>query len=217
MNFKAFETSRLVKFTTVARQAGQVFLPTVATKLAERYSFQKMPTIEQLVGPIQTYTFSIGAFGDFGIHEFTIYSNGVVVTAAVSTVTLEAFVDDLLAWAKDEVGLKEIGIPPVERYYESAIVVEMNVKSKKALTCLNEIAPFLTTCQESYGNPNFVFDFAAFSSTINPTKYPGGKPIAFTLAKRVNVPFEANIYYSTAPLTTDHHLQLLEKLERVLG
>ena len=113
--------------------------------------------------------------------------------------------------------MKETGIPPIERHFESAIVVEMNVKSKKALSYLDEIAPFLTACQEGYGNPNFIFDFAAISSAIDPTKYPGGKPIAFTLAKRVNVPFEANIYYSTAPLTTEHHLQMLERLERVLG
>jgi hypothetical protein len=217
MNFKGFELSRLIKFTTVARPAGQIFLPAAVTKIAERYSFQKMPTLEQLVAPPQTFTFSTGAFGDFGIHELSIYSNGVIVAAAVSTLTLEAFLADLLRWAASEIGLKETGIPPIELHYESAVVVEMSVKSAKALAYLDEISPFLTACEESYGNPNFIFDFGAISSTIDLTKYPGQKPIAFTLAKRVNVPFEANIYYSTAPLTTNHHLQLLEKLERVLG
>jgi hypothetical protein len=59
-----------------------------------------MPTLEQLMGDSQTYSFSTRAFGEFGIRELTIYSNGVVVKAAVNTSTLEAFLDDLLAWSE---------------------------------------------------------------------------------------------------------------------
>src|SRR6266850_407614 len=100
MILKSFDYSRVVQLCTLARPEGQLFLPMAAAKLAQRYSFQKVPTLEQLVAHNQTYTFSIGAFGEYGIHDLTIYSNGIIITAGVNTSVIEAMMADLFAWAE---------------------------------------------------------------------------------------------------------------------
>jgi hypothetical protein len=66
----------------------------------------------------------------------------------------------------------------------------------------------------SYGLRPFDFSFAAASLATDDTAMTGRKPVPFTVMRRVNVPFDANIYFSTAPLKTNDHIAALETFER---
>lgn len=215
MNFKGFDNNRVTLLTGVARQKGQLFLPIAVEKLVQRYRFQKVPTMEQMLA--NTFVFTHGLFEDVGISEVGIYSNGIVASAPTSTETLEQLIHDILAWADTEFELKEVGVIPREWHYESSIVVGMNLNSDKAMPFLREVASSLSQYQESYGLRKFSFDFGGISSAVDTTKYPGRSPAVFSLARRVSVPFKSNIFYSTAPLKTADHFQLLEKIEKLIG
>ncbi len=71
----------------------------------------------------------------------------------------------------------------------------------------------LSERQAAYGLRQYEFSFNAISVATDPLTYVGRKPIPFTIARRVNVTFDTDTYYATAPLKTADHLATLEALE----
>jgi hypothetical protein len=211
MELAAIDNSSVVFLTSVHRPEGQLFLPYVAGALVTRYHFQRIPKDDEMSADI--LKFEMGEFNGVGINELSIYQDGLIVKSRANTRLIDEFIDDLMVWAQGELGLKETGIPPREKHYESAIVIKMSVGKKWAIPSSDKTNAFLTNAQIEYGLKEFLFSFGGYSSLVDTTAYPGRKPVPFTLARRVNVPFDADIYYSTAPLKTDDHLVLLENIE----
>lgn len=215
MELKAIEYSRIVFLTSVHRAKGQLFLPFAAGELASRYHFQKIPTGDQLSSDI--LKFEQGVFGDIGINELSIYPDGIIVSTRADADIIELFLNDLLMWAEADLGVTETGIPPREKHYESAIIVKMQLGRKWNIPFAVETCNFLSKAQTDYGLKEFEFQLGGYSFVVDTTSYPNRKPIPFTLARRIGVSFDADIYYSTAPLRTKHHLELLEKIEKNLS
>jgi len=211
MELKAIDSSRVVFLTSVHRPEGQLFLPFAAGALVSRYQFQKVPKGDEISSDI--LKFEIGVFNGVGINEMSIYPDGVVVASRADTRLIDEFIDDVMNWSKSELGLKETGIPPREKHYESALVIQMNISERWAIPSLDKASAFLTNAQVDYGLKGFSFGFGGYSLLVDAMAYPGRKPVPFTLSRRINVPFEADIFYSTAPLKTEHHLTLLESIE----
>jgi hypothetical protein len=151
-----------------------------------------------------------------GINEFALYQDGIIVTTRANTALLDDFLDDLLAWSQSALGIVQTDIPPHERHYESNVIVGLDIHEEKSLAFLGRTNKSLQEYQESYGLRPFEFAFGALQVANDTTTYGGKKPIPFTVVRRVNVPFEANVYFSTAPLKTDDHLAVLEALEKDL-
>jgi len=212
MEFKAYEYSRVVFLRTAHRAAGQLFLPYAGHALVSRYLFQKAPVGQELSSDI--LKFEMGVFNEIGINEMQIYPDGIMITTRADTGFIEKFFEDLWSWAERELGLRETGIPPREQHYESAIIVKMDLGNRWTVPFMDEVNTYLANAQTSYGLKEYKFSFGGYSSMVDSTSYTGRKPAFFTLARRVNVPFEANIFYSTAPLKTEHHLDLLSGLEK---
>jgi hypothetical protein len=214
MKLHAIEASRLVYLVHVTRPAGQVFLPKAAQALIARYNFQVFPTAEQLTGDV--FTFKMGEFEGCAIDEFSIHTDGMIVASKSNTTLLDGFVGSLFEWAAEGLGLERTEVPPHERHYESYLIVSMDIEEflPKAFSAS---ALLLQKKQEGYGLKPFKFDFGGLSLAVDATLYTGRKPVAFTLARRVNAPFSEKFFYSSAPLKTDDHVALLEKLEKDLG
>ena len=59
--------------------------------------------------------------------------------------------------------------------------------------------------------------FQPFGLTIGVDETQGAiTPAFFTVERRAQVPFEENVYFSTAPVPTDDHMIILEKFEAAL-
>lgn len=213
MELKAIDNSRVVYLTQVRRPKGQLFLPVALQSLLSRYHFQKFPTEQELFS--ETLAFQHGLFDDIGINEFSIYQDGLIVASRANTDVLDAFIADILAWSADALGLVQVDIPPQERHYESALIVTMKVGA--SFPKLDGLRQSLTATMEQYGLRPFEFSFSAVQVAADETAYAGRRPIPFTLVRRVQVPFESDIYFSTAPLKTNDHLAALEALERDLA
>ncbi|MGQ0443940.1 MAG: hypothetical protein ACT4O2_02125 [Beijerinckiaceae bacterium] len=212
MELKAIESSRVVFLTSVHRPAGQLFMPSAAAMLVNRYHFQKIPGPDD--GADGILKFDQGVYNNVGINELAIFPDGLVVTTRAYTNVIDEFIDDLMAWAKHELGIQETGIPPRERHYESTLIVNMSVGSRWNIPYIDHINSSLKRYQSEYGLRDFDFTFGGFSSIVDSTVYAGRKPIAFSVVRRINVPIDADIFYSTAPLKTEDHLALLSDLER---
>lgn len=195
--------------TQVSRPQGQVYQPEAISKTMARYAFVKAPSLDELANNIQK--FQIGKFEDVQIQELGIYNDGIIVSSKSNTAILDSFVEDLFRWLSHEFGI----VPQInakhERHHESQLVIKSEVDLasviKPATAVLNL---FSQTWQDEF---DAKYNFAGFQLDCG-LKYTGRrKPIHFNIERRIGVSFDENVFFSTAPLSTNAHLDLLGKLE----
>jgi hypothetical protein len=206
------ESSRVILLIQMTRPAGQPYLPEVAAKLAQRYSFQRLPSLDDLTSGMQT--FSIGKFSDVQINDFQVYPDGVVVSARVDTDLLEAFLEDVLSWSKNEIGLMELPFLKSQTFFESAIVVKSDTDLAAGLVpALRVFTEAVNKATHGYRS-EVPYQFTGLTFDQDPALPAGSrKLLRFGLERRVNVGFSENVFYSVAPLRTKDHLALLKELE----
>ncbi len=92
----------------------------------------------------------------------------------------------------------------------------MFVRTEKSVELLN---PKLTKLSEylSENVEDGTITFHTKSLSIWPDQTVKIPPLAFTFEPVVGTPFSENRYFSAAPLPTDKHLELLNKLESILS
>lgn len=210
MELIAHELSRVVYLTNVARREGGVFLPELAQKVLQRYSFVKFPNVDDLQRESQT--FGLGKFQELQVDELKVYSDGVIVSGKCNTGMLEAFVADLFGWIKAEFGLEELSILKPEMHFESGLLFRPKVDITTILSPPKRVAnlierTMLEATQEEY-QPTTIY-FEADTVGLSGRR----RPNRFTVERRIGLPFSANVFYSQAPLRSESHFALLEGLE----
>ena len=115
MELIGHDLSRIVYLTTMNRREGGVFLPDIAQKVIEKYSFVKYPNLDELQK--ENLAFKLGKFRDFQIDELRVYTDGVIVASKCSTEILSEFLGDLLVWIKSDFGYREITILKPEMHF----------------------------------------------------------------------------------------------------
>ena len=58
------------------------------------------------------------------------------------------------------------------------------------------------------------FEMTGFTFHYDKAKYPAHSPVAFKLERRAENPFEKEVYWTEAPLSTDDHLAVLTEFEQ---
>lgn len=200
--------------TEVHRPSAAVYLPELIAKVVQRYHFVQGPTAEQLLK--SEIVFQIGKFDDVGIGEMRIYNDGVIVSGGSNTDYLEAFLNDLLEWAKTDFGLVPIVTVKPELHFESLFYVKSDADllslirpEKAAVTAINRL-----WAQYPYGGE---YELISAHFNIDPPNVKARrKPQQFIIERRAGTAAEENIYYSVAPFKTKDHLALLERLEALV-
>ena len=214
MELICHDVSRIVYLTTMNRREGGAFLPDIAQKVIQKYSFVKYPNLDELQNEI--FAFNVGRFRDFQIDELKVYNDGVIVTSKCSTEILNEFLDELLGWLKSDFGYCEITIPKPETHFESRLVVKTDKDIASLLSppkrVTNLIEQTLAKNTEAEYQATGI-SFETDSQGLTKRRRPG----RFGLERRVGVPFGTNTYYSVAPLTSTDHLMLLDGLEGLAG
>jgi hypothetical protein len=213
MELVAVQNSRVVYLTYLYRPTGQLYLPEAVAKLIQRYSFVKYPTAEDLLKDI--HPFGMGKFNDIQIDEMKIYPDGVIASSRSDSDLVDSFLRDLFDWAQKEFGFVQGITAKPERHYESYLIVKSKCDLALAQKPRHDITEdFNKLWRKKYFDEAYLP--AGFALDCDPHNFSGRrKPMAFDLARRIGVPFEENVFFSTAPLTTKDHLALLSRLEDV--
>lgn len=214
MELIEIDDTRVVHLVNMRRRSGQAYWPEVAAKLVARYSFIRYPSIQDLTEHREFMAFGVGKFADSQIQELKVYGDGLVVNARSNSNILDALLDDLLEWASTELGFEPLPNSVPERHHESALVLRAK---KDIATVVGPLQELTTILNELLGKENFVarrFQASGFILSSDP-QAQGSRRIEsrFLIDRRVGVPFAENIFYSQAPLPTDDHLALLERVE----
>ena len=92
-------------------------------------------------------------------------------------------------------------------------VSQLNVKCKGNLGSLNPGLHLIA--EELSAAHGTTFDLAAIELWPDQTKIV--KPVNFSFQRKVGEPLDSGRYWSQAPLPTDKHIELLERLEALIS
>jgi len=207
-------TSTAIRFLT-EKTIGSAHAPVFVEGLKDRYQFWEAPK-----GPAD-FTLDTGvkfAYGRFQkqlINTVQIFSNGVSAQGNTNTQILSDLIDDLLGWVKESYGSEFVSAEPVSTVFTSSIEVRVDpdfAARFEALIRLDRIAKILS----DYGLTVSPYTVSSIALQTDPPTAKPFQPGRFVLERRANIPFERNIFYSEAPVSTEQHLDLLAELERSL-
>ena len=146
---------------------------------------------------------------------FEVHPQGLVAQAA-DTRTADGFLADVLAFCEKTLGLREPTLS--KKVYNSSLVVEFETDIGGLLTKSKALfALFGSQLKTLYGIdlPPALQRLTLKPDTERLPPRLGGLLSEFTLERRIFAPFETHRFYSTAPLPTDKHIELLKRVEEL--
>jgi hypothetical protein len=194
-----------------------IFTRPMIEAMKVRYSFLKTPLDNPFPKPEEGYKYENGAFngknGSVIITSMTIHNDGIVVDTRSSTDDGDAFLEDAITWGNKEFGLQPYAALPINKIYAS----ELNVVFENAPLILNpKLSKFINDVSSAFvglGKGNV--DFLGFQLTTDTSVSDKTAPAVFRFEREISTAHSENRYYSLAPTTTDEHIKLLEKLEKL--
>jgi hypothetical protein len=204
----------LVDLNPHGRNVFSLIAPIIA-----KYQFVQFPTKPEELDLSKGINFVGGSFkeapeNDIAI-DLTVFNDGFLADTRSSTEDSDVFLDEFLSWIAGEFGLVQYKEILRSRVYVS----ELWVKTDKSLNTLNpkleNFAKRLTSLIVGHNHHPISFETYGISFWTNPTITLPPGPFKFERAE--NTPFGEHRYYSTAPLQTNVHLEMLTELEGILS
>ncbi len=186
---------------------GTALYPDLFIGFGKRYQFVTMPKTEEIQSGGSVY-FKQGRF----LYEttnvavdFELHNDGLVANTRHSTEAANIFLQDVVDWCKDQLG---VVYPPgltKKRVYRSELIVNM---SPDFDALAGNLRQFSALVSEATTKPSQVTGMQFGSQEI---------PSAFYVERKVNtVPLEDNHYIANAWLQTSQHLELLGRFEQLM-
>lgn len=193
------------------------WFPLIVTFLSQTYNFKNFPDPTKSPPTGEAWKFEYGSFtvaeGEIPVAVgLTIFSDSIAADTPSSTNQADAFLSDMFTRFSEILKLPDYNEIIGRRTYLSALYVSTD----KSLQAINpKLNKFATLLSQSFEQTKPVFEYGGISFWADPAK--GGPLESFNFERAATVSFAENRYFSRAPLPTDKHLELLDKLENILG
>ncbi len=184
--------------------------------LVDRYGFSMYPQKPEDYSNDQNgLQYVSGKMEDIVIHKLAIYAGGITVDTRSSTKDSEKVLQDMLAWA----------VTSLQLHYQEgmiksrAYISQLTFTSDTSLDALNpKLKGFGERITKSaLKNFGHAFNFETASVTLHfDTSVNKELVTGFQIARRTDVPYSENKYFSSAPLPTDEHIKLVKDFEAAL-
>jgi hypothetical protein len=147
------------------------------------------------------------------ISKLTVFSDGVSIDVPSNTDNAETVLQAVLGIFYS-FGIREPVTPPLH-YYHGTIVADLDHS-------LDNLIPASLLKMVQAATPvGGVSQFSSIGINADKTTIRGRigpiNPSAFNIARRVDVPYETNRYFSTANMRTTDHLAIIKEFERLAG
>jgi hypothetical protein len=215
MKLLAVENSSLTVLFQATKPSGQLYLPVAAATLTERYKFSGVPrSYQELSG--ERIDFKHGEFQGSALETLEIYSDGIVLKSRSNTDFLDAFFDDFCKFLANDLGLSLIRTHSIHRLYESILLVEVDPDvALKPLQQIAELGRMIEGFLKENSGLEVSYEPFGWSLATDQTRIPALKPSVFKIERRLGADYSTNQFVTGAPLKTDQHLKLLERLEKL--
>lgn len=193
---------------------GIKLFPMVVPSLLENYKFLQYPSLEDIPKLTEGLKFQQGEFVNseglpVGV-DFTIYAEGFVADTRSSTDISDAFLKDVLTRFNEIFRLVDYEEVIRQKKYFS----EVYIYAENTLELINPKLKLISKYLSSNAGDDNVIEVGRLSFCTDPDDKLNIAPFSFERAN--DIPFAENRYYSSAPLETHKHLELLDMLEKIL-
>jgi hypothetical protein len=196
------------------------YLPEAAALFAKQYGFIGTPTAGEIAAaePAKGIIFRNGKLETsdrlIPVDLFQLFPNGLSVVTHSNTTDSDLVLDHITDWGKLTFKLE---IEPLKKGigHSSSLEVRLQRPLPALFPVLSEISAAITKGLDDWWEIKPAYELININFLHDKSKYPQFGPTAFRLDRRDNVPYEQEVYYSEAPMSTDNHIAVLERLERV--
>lgn len=185
--------------------------------VAKRYNF--MNVYGPLLGnarPNQSgHIFESGVFPWRGqalaIAEFGVFDDGVMISM-YHTDDCKRFLGDITGWLEDEHEFRKSPFGP-EIFYRSELVIRFAKSLDGVFSSFDAISNAISQgFREQFPQSAFP-EVIRLDFGVDPARGHTPRPSAFTIERRIRIPFNENCYASGAAMETDSHLRVLQEIE----
>ena len=214
MKLLAIEMSRVTALFRMERPSGQPYIPHIAAQLTERYRFGGAPhSVADFGG--KKFEFKHGLFEGNAIDILEVYNDGIIVSSRSDSDCIDKYIDDLGLWLETTHGLSVIETHTVNKMYESTLLVETDQKIFKPLDEFAGIARLIESALHDSSGLEMQYHNFGLSLSADQSQNPFLKPIPFRFERKEGIEFSRHQFFTTAPLKTKQHLNILEQLEQL--
>lgn len=207
-------TSTGVWFFTIVR-AGDAHGPDVVSWVKDRFRFWESPTGPDEFNFRAGVTFTYGRLDSIHISKLQIFNNGVLVQADAFTTDINTVLEVFFEESRERFQFTYKKSQPVERSFLSALEVQASESFALGLSQLDKLSSRLSDIISSYGVEAAPYVLSTLGLQSDPLRAKPIQPSRFAIERRIEHPFESNIFYAEAPLLTPQHLELLNLLEEL--
>jgi len=182
--------------------------------MQDRYGFVEVPHKVSELKFETGVNFLQGYYKDTVIDKFQVYNNGILCEAATDNQICSEFIEDVLSWAPEY--FNPITIEPTAKAFQSKLEISSEKDVRNTFAKFAGVGELIAQLLKGYGltaPPPYVA--AGVVLQHEPQREMAGVP-NFEFAWRADRTFADRVYYSSAPLRTQDHLQVLDLLEQLL-
>jgi hypothetical protein len=201
-----------VQFVETGEPQGRRSPVPLIREMQDRYGFVEVPRRVVDLDFTAGVTFLQGYFRDIMIDKFQVYNNGLLCEAAADNHQCAEFLDEILDWAPPH-----FNVPVTKRMkaFQSKLEISSTKDIRATFAKFAEIGDSLARLLVGYGLHSPPYVAAGLVMQHEPQKDIPSNP-NFEFTWRTDEPFEARVYYSSAPLRTKDHMEVLNLLEGLL-
>jgi hypothetical protein len=178
-----------------------------------RYGFWQAPRTLEEFELSKGITFLHGHFQEgVVIDKFQIFENGLLVETKTNTDDCDAFLDDFIAWLREEININMAEEPTSQRLYYSNLEIRCSFSLSERFSELAEIGRHVAEMLRSYKQTSVDLELVGLSYAAG-----AGTAPMFRFERKEGSSEEARLYFCAAPLRTIDHTQIIEQLELALA
>ena len=195
-------------------------LPALYRAVVSRYGFARSPDNFATFNQPDGARFETGNFVDpvggerIPIAELLLFNDGIIGVCA-DTILAEALIDDVMKYLIDLKLLYQPTTSKPRTYFGSVIIQFDKIPPGGLEHMFSATSRFDAALTQHYGKP-YVTSLTRLAFGADPLRSSPHGQAALIVERRVNTPYDQNWFWSSATLSFDIHIPLLEALEQDL-
>lgn len=202
-------------------------LPDAIKAVQEQYHFVGIPTDADIVAatstaaspivPVKPLTFTQGKITVrqrvIAIEMLQVFAAGLLVATRTSTNDTDAITNEILGWISSHF---DIAFEDLRSGcgHMSQIDFRFERPLNELLPHFSQVGRRLSVDLDEFFEFRAPYELTAVQFYFDKHKFPTFAPPVFKIDRRDGIPFDQNVYWSEAPVTTEHHVELLSEFEQ---